>query len=645
MKVYARIAIVLLAVSPAAGQDSSRDTTKTYRMSEVVVTATRSPISMLDSPSPVEVLGSKALRNLNGGTIADALRSSSGIFLNDYGANGALKTVTLRGTSAQQLLVLVDGNRFNSFQNGLVDAGLLPLNNVERIEIVRGGSSALYGADALGGVVNILTRRPASEVRVRTEASAGSFSLQKYLFEAGVGLGTLGVLSGYADERGRDNYPSLVSISGTPGTTTVTRENADFHRRQIYLSGTMKPDDRSVITLLAQNILADRGVPGPLFAPGFTSQARQADNDANLLASYISTNPNGTEFEFQAGFHYSLQRYRDPDPSFPIDSYYENSFVNVNPRVRLLLSPGSRLALGGEFAEGVLGSNDFDSRITRVQKSFYISHDSQFDFQRMMLDRISLYQTIRYDNISDVAYAVVPKLGINVRVMKEGEVHLRASVGRNFRAPTFNDMYYRGLSNPNLKPERSTSFDAGLTARTDIGGRQSAEFTYFRIDTENRILFDLASFMPVNIGRAVSEGIEVKYDGFFLDEVIAVGANYTFNDARKKNLGSPNDSTFNKQLIFVPQHLASISFAIHIGPQTLNIIHTIVGTRYASEDNSRSLSPYRLTHANIVVHLPVGRWKFLAKVEVNNVLDYSYEVFPNFPLPRRNYRATLGIEY
>lgn len=644
MKVFHLIRISCFSVSVALGQQAEGDSAKTYQVSEVVVTATRIPISAKDSPSPVEVIGSNALRNLNGGTIADALRSSSSIFINDYGANGALKTVTLRGTSAQQLLVLVDGNRFNSFQNGLVDASLLPLNNIERIEIVRGGSSALYGADALGGVVNILTRRPTSELLIRTDAATGSFGFQKYSLEAQGNLGPVWLLVGYADDRGKDDYPSPVPNSNSLDTT-VRRQNADFHRRQIYFSGTIKPDDRSLVTLLAQNILADRGVPGPLFAPGSTSQARQADNDANFLASYLSRNPNGTEFELQTGFHHSLQRYLDPDPSFPIDSYYENSFVNLNPQVRFLLSPNERLAVGGEFAEGILGSNDFDNRITRVQKSFYVSNELQFDFQRTMADRISLYQTIRYDNISDVGYAVVPKVGINVRVMKEGEVHLRASLGQNFRAPTFNDMYYRGFGNPNLKPERSTSFDAGVTAESDIGGRQSVEFTYFHIDTENRILFDLASFVPVNIGRAVSRGFEVKYDGRFLGGMITLGANYTFDDARKKNRSSATDSTFDTQLLFVPRHLANLSVALHVTPATLNIIHTIVGSRYTSEDNSTLLSTYRLTHANVVLNFPFGRWKFFAKFEVNNLFDYNYEVFLYFPMPKRNYRATFSIEY
>lgn len=173
--------------------------------------------------------------------------------------------------------------------------------------------------------------------------------------------------------------------------------------------------------------------------------ARQSDDDINVVAQYVDSHLEGVEFEFQAGFHYNVQRY--------VESYYRNRFFTVNPQARLSLSSTERLVIGAEFAQGVLHdfspitSRAFDPRIIRVQKSLYISHESRLEFQRPLCDRLSLYQTVRYDGISDVAHAVTPKLGVNVRVVREGAVHLRSSVGQSFRAPTFNDLYYRGLSN------------------------------------------------------------------------------------------------------------------------------------------------------------------------------------------------------
>jgi vitamin B12 transporter len=89
--------------------------------------------------------------------VVDVLRSSEGIFLKDYGPTASLKTISLRGMAAEHILVLYDGTRLNNFQNGLVDFSLLPMNNIDRIEIVRGGNSALYGADAIGGIINIIS--------------------------------------------------------------------------------------------------------------------------------------------------------------------------------------------------------------------------------------------------------------------------------------------------------------------------------------------------------------------------------------------------------------------------------------------------------------------------------------------------------
>jgi vitamin B12 transporter len=640
MKTVRVVILLLLPSSALWAQTVNPDSTKTYQLGEVVVTATRSPISIKDSPAPVEVIDLQQIQRASGGTVADVLQDYSSVFVNAQGADAALKTVFLRGTSPANLLVLVNGSRVNSLQNGLVDFSLLPLTDVERIEIVHSGSSALYGADALGGVVNILTRRPSSDLHFRAELGAGSFGLQRYALETQGRAGEIGLLGGYSSERGRDDFPFYAQGDAASGFEE-RRINSDFFRRQVYLHANADPDEHSLLTFSVQNVIADRGTPGDL---RFQSElARQNDNDVNILGSYLDTHVEHVEFSLKTAFHYNLETYDDPISG--INSFYKTVLLNVNPQARARIGSAQTLILGGEFGQGVLYGNDFDGRIARVQRSAYASNEFQFEFERPLLDRISLYQTLRYDNISDVNDALTPKFGVNVRVLKEGDLRLRSSFGWNFRAPSFNDMYYRGFSNANLKPERSTSFDVGVLTTLQSWGEHTFELTYFHLRTKDRIVFDPTAHHPVNIGEATSTGLEGRYQGDFLEKKVGLTLSYTLADARKANRDSATDPSYDKQLPYVPANVATLNLAFRFEPVVLSVTYTFVGRRYTTTDNSEWLSPYHLTNANVVVTIPVSSRRVFAKAEVNNIFDKDYEVFQYYPMPGRNFRFTLGLEY
>jgi vitamin B12 transporter len=632
--------LVLLPCSSVWTRASGPDSTRTYELREVVVTATRSPISIKDSPSPVEVIDLQTIEHANGSTVADVLENYTSVFLKDYGADAALKTVSLRGTASEHLLVLVNGSRINSLQNGLVDFSLLPLSDIERIEIVHSGSSALYGADALGGVVNILTRRPSSDLRLRAELGGGSFGLQRYALETQGRVGEIGLLGGYSSERGRDDFPFYLQ-GGAASGSQERRINSDFFRQQAYLHVNADPDEHSLLTFSVQNVIANRGTPGDL---RFQSEfARQNDNDVNILANYLDTHVEHVEFNLKMAFHYNLETY--DDPTFGINSFYKTVFLNVNPQARARISSAQTLILGGELGQGVLYGNDFDGRISRVQRSAYASNEFQFESGRPFLGRISLYQTLRYDNISDVDDALTPKFGVNVRILKEGDLRLRSSFGWNFRAPSFNDMYYRGFSNPNLKPERSTSFDIGVLTTFESSGEHTLELTYYQLRTKDRILPDPTTYIPVNIGEATSTGLEGRYQGDFLEKKVALTLSYTLADARKASRNSDADPSYDKQLPYVPANVATLNLIFRFEPVVLSVTHSFVGRRYTMADNSEWLSPYHLTNANVVVTVPMSSRRLFVKAEVNNILDKDYEVFQYYPMPGRNFRFTLGLDY
>ena len=626
----------------ALGQGIRPDSARMYRAPEVVVTATRSPISEKDAPSPTEVLSANEIRNANGTTVADALQAYTGVLLREYGAGASLATVSLRGSASEHVLVLIDGSRFTGFQNGLVDFSLLPLDNISRIEILHGGASALYGADAVGGVINIITRPVGSEFRVSANGSVGSYGFQRYAARAQGGTGGLGILAGYSNERGKDNYPFSFQRPNA-SDTSLRRQDADYSKSEIYVNGSLKTDAYSAVDFSVQNITADRGVPGPIFSPSDISLAREDDKDANVHLRYRDNHISGTELSLNTGFQYSYETY--VDPLYLINSFYKNIMVNVNPQAEAALGSNDRIVVGGEFVQGILQGNDFGVRIQRTQTSVYLSNEYVFGFDRPVLDKLSLFQTLRYDHFSDVGRAFTPKVGFNVRLSRIGDVRVRASYGTSYRAPSFNDLYYVPFNNPELRPEHSQSFDAGVLGSGEVWGRHSIEATYFYANTTDRIVFDPVKYVPVNIGKTVSQGVESSYRGVFFEGAIDVELSYTYTDARKKNSVSPTDSTFDKQLVFVPRNLLKASVGVHLSPVTLNLFRMFTGMRPVNEDNSMTLPAYSLTNANVRADFPFGDWKISAKLELDNIFDVRYQVYSGYPMPGRTYRLEFGVDY
>jgi vitamin B12 transporter len=625
-----------------AAQTPAADSARVFHLHEFLITATRSPLAADDSPVRADILSAEDLQSANGASVADLLALSGDIFVRDQGTTGGLRTVSIRGGAPEHTLILVDGARFNSAQNGLADLTLLPAENIDRIEIVHGGNSALYGADALAGVVNILTKQPPQELSARLVLGAGSFGREEYSAEAGGRMGPLGLLAGLSQERGTDDY-TFSPGSGFPRSALSERTDADYRLRHHYLNATVETGGGSELYLRGQQFLADRGTPGPVFDPSTPSLARESDDDILFTAGYRSAVTSDQNISAQADAHYALENYIDPNPAYPLNSFYKNLFFGLNVQSGALVPVFQLITIGFDISEARLESNDFDSRIIRDSRALYLSHEMHWDADRELFDRWSLFESIRYDAISDGEDAVTPRLGMNVRLVKSGDLRLHATIGKSFRSPSFNDLYFRGFSNPSLRAERSTSFDAGISARFDFFGTEKLDVTYFALNTANRILFDPVVFLPMNLGEVQSRGVEVALHANFWQDLLNGSVEYSGTSA--KNVSAADPAALGNQIIYQPRDIFSFRASVRYSVVMLGVSHRIVGERYTNTGNSASLPAYRLTGINASLR-PLGRQKFgiVFKGEVNNLFNSDYQVFQNYPMPGRSYRFTAGVE-
>lgn len=639
-----------LALQVIQADEKGKDTTKTYYLGEVVVTATRLPTNPKNLPSSVEVIRSSNIEKKNGTSLASVLEGRSGLFLKSYGGSGALQTPSIRGMAAEHTLVLVDGQRYNNFQNGQVDWGIYLLDEIERIEIVKGGYSAIYGADALGGVVNIITKHPGATLGLGAELSRGSYEYQRHGVHATYGLGRASMQLSLRRERGRGDYEFYFHDGLT--TTKMRRQGADFSILQSHFGMDYSLSPIAQTSLNIRYGDAERGTPGAVVTTASNGQARQSDKDLMTQMDFLwNFNPT-VLLHVGSSFHYSDGTYIDPGLIIGgkiLESFYTNRLLSFTPHVRFSPLNTFSLIIGAELARGSIISNEVISAV-RWQKSLFLSAEKAFEFPHEILYNIILYPSLRYDTFSDVDGDLSPKIGINIGVLREPSVHLRSSYGKNFRVPTFNDLYWKVGGNPNLHPERSVSFDAGIVTDFNFVGLWEAEVSYFNIDTEDRIVWMPGSnsiWSPKNIHHVKSTGIELKAEWRSMSEAFVLGYAHTISNTIKKNMDGPDDQTANKQLPYLPTETAAFNGSLNYGAASLNIHHVFTGFRYITETNDPKfvLPAFQKTDVNLILRIPFEHVIMKTKFEVNNLFNADYQIIASYPMPLRTYVATLEVQY
>ncbi len=623
-----------------------------YSLSEIVVTATRNQTLSAVAPSAVSILTRAQIAAMPGSLLSNALSANAGLFVRSYGGGSALQTVSLRGMGAEHTLVLVDGQRYNNLQNGQTDFGLFSNSNVERVEIVRGGYSALYGADAVGGVINIITKKPDEQLNgyFQTALGSNSFSTNEIgLSGSESRIGGIGYRMLVRREQGRGNYK--FQFSDGQSTMLLRRNGEDFSSwlADTKLDYAIASDVQSTLAVSYTDV--NRGVGGPVTDAQSVGTARMSDVAVRTQASVAWSVTPTLSLQCKSQFAYSYQTYKDSHlliDGNPLDSYYLNRALYVTPELQLNYSPAMTGSAGLEVVRGWIESNEVLEKV-RWQRSAFISTQHIFPLATVMPFEIALYPSIRYDSFSDspragVSADVSPRLGVNVGVLKE--LRVRSSYGKSFRAPTFNDLYWKEGGNQNLKPERSLSFDAGVVSSLRFFGILHLEVNYFSIDTRDRIVWTPGGrvWSPKNIAAVESKGVEGEARWVGYDGMLSLTLNSTWMNTTKQSEDYPGDPTNGKQLIYIPRQMVNATGAIRFEPLTFFVQQSWISFRYTTEVNDRFLPHYMVTSAAVKYSLQAGPLTLSTKLEVTNLFNASYQVIALYPMPLREFRGTLGVE-
>lgn len=643
---------VLTAHQLDLGSDtvSTKPETRLYAMPEFVVSATRWQLNARQLPSSATVLTFADLAARNGTSLASALEGVPGLFLKSYGGPGSVSTTSLRGMGAEHTLVLVDGQRYNNVRDGQVDFGIFLLQNVDRVEVLKGGYSAIYGADALGGIINIVTRHSGERSHLSGEFTGGSYGLNGQSINAEMSLGSMGLQIAAKREAGFGNYEFTFNDGIT--SSALQRQNADYSISQLQVL--LDVPLASGITLSVRNLAdwADRGSPGAVLSATSTNRARLRDGGFLTQATMNWIVEPALTLRLSTLFNAQRRQYFDPLASSGQDdqqSEFADKTITVTPYLQYVLSAHTSVSVGAEYSHSTIASRQIDG-VNRDQQSAFLSADHVINLPGELLYQFNFYPSVRVDHFSDVSGSINPRFGVNIGLTRSPELRLKTSIAKSFRAPTFYDLYWATGGNPDLKPEHSVSFDAGLALSIDLFGSVELEGNYYDIRTDDRIVWTPdpgGLWSPKNLQSVRSDGVEFIGTWRLLQEHIVLRGSYSNSETKKVSAASAGDQTMNKQLPFIPREMASVSLALDLGVMSVNVNHIFTGYRFSTETNDPFfvLPGYHKTDGNVSFRLTERPFVSAVRMEVSNMFNTTYQMFPNFPMPRRAFAFKLLVDY
>lgn len=605
-----RILLLLQCLQP-----SLADTT--VRLPTVTVTATRLRTQLLEAPARVTVLEAESMREAAAQNVADLLARRSGVFIRRYGGGG-LASMSLRGGAASQTLVLLDGNRIASPQLGQLDLSLLPTVLFQSVEVMHGAGSALYGTDAMGGVVNLRTIRPGKRL-LTIKGGAGAYGQRAGSALASGQLGSVSGVVAIEANAARADWPYLNKSLFPP--QEIRRTGADRRRLSLYSAFALE-----AWQMTAWYNYAERGLP--TIGSILPREERQWDRHLRVHAG-------GTLGRLRLSGLAQSGSLRYVNPQLGLDDTGRTFIASLDADIRLRLGDIFDLVTG-------LSQGYARARHPRLQSNASEQYAAAFASATIRAGNLHLYPALRADAYHRPGEPLLlqfnPRLGLNLRLLSRPALHLKSSAGRFFRNPTFNDRFWQPGGRGDLRPEQGWSTDLGLRLE-HRGGRLEASAFLSRVTDQIQWLPSEGGYWaPVNLGRVVSRGLEASYEWRLEMAHLSGGFFYTLTDARDWS-----DQTAPSYVRLLPRHQGKSHLTLRLGLARLSASARYVGRRFITTDGSSSLVPFTLFDGSLELNQRVGRVVLTVSATAENVLNLRYEIMPSYPMPPRLVRMELSI--
>ena len=599
----------VLAATPArtAATSSAKANDELY-----VITANRTLKKLDETLSSVTVIEREDIERSQARTLDELLVAVEGVAIARQGGIGQPTSVYVRGGESDHVLWMIDGVRIGSVTTGIPALQDLPLDTVERIEIVRGPRSSLYGADAMGGVIQIFTRRggngPAS-----LRATTGSNGTRQLAAAAGLG-DEAAWLDLKVSHLETDGINSCLGRPFPPGGGCFTSEpdRDPYRNTSVNVAAGYRADSGATFEAFAQR--ADARVA---FDSSFLNQSDLINQAAGV--KWVTEPASGWRSTVTAGRSWDESTsFRNGDTTRSVFDSSRDSFSWQN---ELQFAGSGALMLGADWLRDRVDSDVRYDRAARDNRAAFAQYSWAAGAQ-------SLAVAARLDDNEQFGSNATGSFGWGWRFANGVQAY--ASVGTAFKAPTFNELYYPGFSNANLDPERATTREFGFKQRS-AALRWSVSAYQTRVD--DLIAFDVATFNPQNIAKADLQGLEGSVEWqrgpWRLEQTLA------WLSAEDRGSGANRG----RELPRRPAWTGRTALAWTSGEQfDLGASVQFASRRYDDLANTRRLGGYAVLDVT-------GSWRLSARTELQlrlaNALDRRYETATLYPALGREVFLTL----
>ena len=611
----------------------------------VVVTGTRSPFTEEDTGANVATLDARQLTVMHPVAASDALRFLPGAILEDQGHRGGLSSLFVRGGDSRYNKVIIDGVSVND-PGGTFDFGVIPLQDTERMEFLRGAQSTLYGSDAMTSVVQMWTRTGSTRTpELRFGADGGNFNTADgYLSLAGA--------------RGRFDY----NLFGDQFNTAGQGPNDNYSNSSQGGNLGLQLNSRSLLRLRVRHSNNYTGVPGEWNFNGQALQPPDQDQFAhqnNLLGSVQLTIAGPSHWQHRVtGFEYHHERTNVDSVNesarlfdFPFHSFADINRAGFDYQGDYLPRTWARTTIGYEFENetGFVGDLDSPPLFHGLRRN-----QGLYGQEVLTLGRISAIAGARFVHNTTFGNKLVPRVALTLQALKGGQLfsgtRLRFTYTTGIKAARFEEAFANVpgsiLPNPNLKAEENRAFEAGI--QQNLGsGKYDFSATYYNNQFRNQI--DFAILDPVtflgqyeNIDKSMAHGAEVELNGRPLQRI---AFHLAYDYASTQILAQP--FAFDplhqpgQPLIRRPKHSGSLLLNYLANRWGANLGGSFVGSRPDSD-----FLGFNINHAAGYARLDLGGWYALnsrvtAYVNIENALNSHYNEVVGYPALTANFRAGL----
>jgi len=574
-------------------------------MQPIVVTASRMAENPANVSADVTVITQEEIAASQASNVAEILRTQVGLNVSSSGGEGKATSVFIRGGNSGHTLVLIDGVRVGSATLGSFNWGNLSTSAIERIEIVRGPQSSLYGADAMGGVIQIFTRKGQKGLQTQVVAESGTYGTKLY------GLGVRGGSeNGFTYAFDAETFDTKGFSAASSGTEADPAKRTTLSTALSFVSGKMQADI-NVRTVDATTALDGFG---PVDALNYNQNYKQTVSSIKVT-DHVSDR-----------FESSLQYSRSTDDAITTDplvtwnnSDYKTTINQFSWQNNYELNDAT-VILGYDYHKdaGVSKSAKLDKAIT--QKALYVSIAAE---NKNMGWNVSA----RKDNNSTSDNKTTYKLGTIWHASQN--FNLSGNYGTGFKAPSINDLFSPFGGNSNLKSESSKGWDIGATYLTQMDTLKSKfSIVWFSQKYTDLIVWKPIapgsfSYSPKNVNQARSKGVELIAD--MSGEAGFVRANWTKLNA--------TDTATGLWLARRAQQNGTLTLGTDVSDLHIEADMAWVGKRYSDPDNTKLMQAYKKTNVRLSYAF-AETWKL--KFRVENLFDKSYEEVAGYGVAGRS---------